>query len=57
MWSELLLLEPVPHPLAGALVLITPIEPHFVTLGTLALSIGIIVYDFKVWLRMSPLSW
>ena len=46
----------LPPPLAGALVLETPIEPHF-DFKHISAFYGGMVYDFKVWLSMGLLSW
>ena len=54
--QELLLPELVLPPLTGALVIVTPPQNFIMTLSTLALSMGVILYYFKGQLRMSPLS-
>ena len=54
-FGQELLPEPVLPPFTWASVLVTPIEFHsdFKHISTFY---GVNLYDFKIWLRMSPLS-
>ena len=54
--QELLLTVLVPPPLAGAHVLVTPID-FIVTLSTLTFSMGVIVYNLNVQLTIIPFNW